>query len=204
MTQPTPSRTKTLRSLFLGGLLPVIAFTWVESQFGIIWGLIVGMVFGVGEILWEWRSQGRVEAMTWGGNGLILVLGGISLLTQDGVWFKLQPSVIELVMAIGLWGTLFFKKPFLLSMAQKQGGMPADLEQRLHPQAFAALMKAFQGLTFRLGFFLVLHAALAAWAALYWSSTAWAFLKGIGFTVSFLVYMVVESLVLRYRISSNR
>jgi intracellular septation protein len=186
----------------VGGLLPVIAFSLIEDHFGTLWGLVAGMVFGVGEIVWEWRTQGKVDALTWGGNGMLLALGGISLVTQDGIWFKLQPSLIEGFMAVALWGSVLLGKPLLLGMAQKQGSLPMDLDTGLKPGAGIVLKKSLQGLTLRLGVFFALHAVLAVWAALNWSTAAWAALKGIGLTVSLLVYLVVESLILRYRVAS--
>jgi intracellular septation protein len=189
-----PDRKSQVRSLLLGGLLPVIAFTVIEDQYGIVAGLVAGMVFGMGEILWEWRTRGKVDPMTWGGNGLILVMGGISLVTQDGIWFKLQPSIIEVAMALMLWGSVVLGRPFLVAAARKQG---APVDQ--NPLLFQAL----RGFTWRMGAFFALHAGLAAWAAIHWSTAAWAMLKGIGFTVSMVVYGVAESLVLRYRIAKS-
>jgi len=196
------TKSEQLRSLLLGGILPVIIFTVIEEAFGTAWGLAAGMAFGVGEIIWEWRSRGKVDALTWGGNGMLLVLGGVSLITQEGIWFKLQPALIEGAMALVLWGSVAYGKPLLLSLAQKQGGLPANLEAGLKPGAGELLKRGFRGLTLRLGLFFVLHAVLATWAALHWSTAAWAALKGIGLTVSLIVYLVVESLVLRYRIST--
>jgi intracellular septation protein len=56
---------------------------------------------------------------------------------------------------------------------------------------------ALPGLTIRMALFFLFHAALATWAALYWSTTAWALLKGLGFTGSFILYMLVEVIFLR-------
>jgi intracellular septation protein len=171
-----------------------LAFAWVEDHYGTVWGLVAGMVFGLGEILWEGFTRGRVDALTWGGNGMLLVLGGISLVTAQGIWFKLQTSLIEFAMAMGLWISVFLKKPLLLSLAQKQGALPRDLP--------VVLKQSFRGLTLRLGVFFAFHALLATWAAWNWSTGAWALLKGVGLTVSLVVYLVVETLILRYRLTS--
>src|SRR5262249_2106795 len=152
-----------LRSLLLGGVIPVVAFTVIEDAYGTVAGLVAGMVFGVGEILWEWRAQGKVDPMTWGGNGLILVMGGISLATGSGIWFKLQPSLIEGVMAALLWGSVALRRPLLVAMARKQGTL---IENPL-------VIGVLSGFTLRLGIFFAAHAALAAWAALHWSTAAW-------------------------------
>jgi len=200
-----PNRSQQLRSLFLGGILPVIAFTLIEEYMGTLAGLIAGMILGLGEILWEWKTQGKVEPMTWAANSMILILGGISLITQEGVWFKLQPAILELGTAGFLWGSVVAKKPFLLLLFQKQGGLPAHISER--PDAaplIQALSNALRGLTLRLGLFFAGHGVLAVWASFYWSTAAWAVLKGVGFTVSLVVYLVIEGLVLRQKIKHLR
>jgi intracellular septation protein len=94
------------------------------------------------------------------------------------------------------------KKPILLLMLQKQGSLPADGDESLRPGAAEVLRQGFSALTLRMGVFFALHCGLAVWAALDWSTGAWALLKGVGLTVSLLVYMVAESLILRYRLKS--
>lgn len=192
-------KSKAFRSLFFGGILPVIAFALIEDHYGTIAGLIAGMVFGVGEIIWEWRTVGRVDPITWGGNGMILVLGGVSLITQNGIWFKLQPALIEAVMAVLLWASVIAGKPFLLAMARKQGTLPPTMPKPVE----AVMVGSLTGLTLRLGVFFMAHAILATWAAVKWSTVAWAWLKGAGFTVSMVLYLVVETLVLRYRVRTG-
>lgn len=178
-----------MSSLFFGGLLPVIAFTLIEDRYGVLWGVVAGMVFGVGEMSLEWLRERKVSAITLGGNLFILVLGGISLLTQEGVWFKLQPAIMEGVFAAGLFISWFMKKPLLLWMMEKQRGeVPAPLRE------------AFPGMTFRMGVFFLIHTVLATWAALKWSTQSWALLKGVGFTLSFVLYMAVEILLIRRRL----
>ena len=102
-----------VRSLILGGLLPIVAYTFVEEYFGIFWGLVAGMVLAVGEIVWEKKTQNKVDPITWAGSGFILVLGSVSLFTQEGIWFRLQPAILEGVFAIALWTSVALGKPFL-------------------------------------------------------------------------------------------
>ena len=192
-----------VRQFLLGGLLPVIAFTVIEEKYGVIPGLIAGMVFGLGELVYEKVALGKIDPITWGGNGLLLVLGGVSLVTQEGTWFKLQPSILEAAFMGILWGSLWTGRKdrgsLFRSVTRKQGQWEA------FPESIRPMMsEAFRGLTFRSGIFLGLHAALAAWAAMKWSTTAWAILKGVGFTVSFVVYLVAEMLLLRYRITKSK
>ncbi|WP_413586891.1 inner membrane-spanning protein YciB [Bdellovibrio sp. HCB274] len=173
-------------AVFFAGLLPVIAFTVIEEKYGTIAGLIAGMIFGVGEICFELYKHKKVQKITWIGNGLLLVLGGISLISDEGIWFKLQPAIMEAVFAIALWVSVALNKPLIVVLAEQQG-------QKL-PEFMKVRMK---GMTFRMGGFFAIHTGLAIWAALQWSTTAWAMLKGVGLTVSLIVYMLVEVLFIR-------
>lgn len=183
---PKPQAKQQALALFFGGLLPVIAFTVIEDQYGVVAGLIAGMVFGVGEIIYEIIRHKKVSGMTWAGNGLLLGLGGISLISQDGIWFKLQPALFEFAFGVILLGSSILKKPFLLMMIEKQNpSLPAEIKEK------------FKGINLRCSFFFFFHAILATYAAFYWSSWAWAMLKGAGLMGSFFVYLALEIIVIR-------
>lgn len=185
-----------LQSLLLGGVLPLVVYTIIEEYFGVFWGLIAGMALGIGEIVFERVRQGKVETITWVGNGLILGLGLISLFTQEGFWFRMQPAILELGMAgllIGSWAT---QRSFLLLMARKQGAI-----ERMPPALQPEFESFVKGFTVRLGVFFLLHSLLATWAAFYWSTRAWVLLKGVGFTGSMIAYGAVEVLCFRRRLS---
>jgi intracellular septation protein len=94
-----------------------------------------------------------------------------------------------------LVGSVIIKKPFLILMAKKQ-----NLFERLSPTVEPMITRAFTGLTVRLGIFFFLHAILATWAAVHWSTRAWVLLKGIGFTGSLLIYFGIEVWLLRKRL----
>lgn len=190
--KPKPTQSGAMRSLFLGGILPVIVFTILEEKYGTLWGLVGGMILGVGEIANEWRMQRKIDTITWIGNGLLIGMGCLSLFTNEGVWFKLQPAILEAFMGTLLIGSVLIKKPFLSMMAEKQN-MFMQVAEPLRP----VFREKFSGMTFRIGIFFLLHAILATWAAFHWSTRDWALLKGIGFTGSMILYMVVEMFVIR-------
>ena len=191
MTPQNNTKKQTL-SLLFAGLLPVIAFTVIEEKYGIMAGLIAGMVFGVGEIIYELIRYRKVSTMTWVGNALLLVLGGVSLISSDGIWFKLQPALIEAGMFVFLFGTWIMKKPFLVLIIEKQ-----------NPTAPDFIKERLSGMTFRLSLFMLAHAVIATWAAFKWSTEAWAILKGIGLTVSMIFYLGAEILYTRYQLNKK-
>lgn len=187
-TSPATPKTQAL-GLFFGGILPVIAFTLIEEKYGVVAGLIAGMVFGVGEIIYEIIKYKKVQTITWIGNGLLIGLGAISLISTDGIWFKLQPAFFEFGFFIFLLGSWIFKKPFMKLMIEKQ-----------NPTAPDFLKNAMSGITLRISFFFLAHSVIATYAAFYWSTEAWALLKGVGLTVSMVLYMVLEMFWIRRKI----
>lgn len=188
-----PNPKKQGLALIFGGLLPVIAFTLIEEKYGIIAGLIAGMIFSIGEIIYEYVTVKKVSTVTWVGSGLILFLGGVSLISSDGIWFKLQPALLEFGFFVFLLGSWLMKKPFLVLMIEKQ-----------NPEAPKFLKNQMSGMTLRLSIFMLLHGMIATWAAFDWSTEAWALLKGVGLTVSMIVYMILEILWARKKALSKR
>ena len=189
---PANNTKKQTLSLLFAGLLPVIAFTVIEEKYGVMAGLIAGMVFGVGEIIYELIRYRKVTTMTWIGNALLLTLGGVSLISSDGIWFKLQPAIIEAGMFVFLFGSWIFKKPFLVLIIEKQ-----------NPDAPDFIKERLSGMTFRLSLFMLVHAVIATWAAFKWSTEAWALLKGIGLTLSMIFYLGAEILYTRYQLNKK-
>ncbi len=187
-----------IRALVFGGILPIVVFTIIEEYYGTMWGLVSGMALGGCELLVEWRRQGRVQAITWIANGLLLGLGCFSLLTAAGIWFKLQPAIMEGILSLIFVGSVLVGHPFLVWLAIKQN-LFTGAPQEVH----SLLKEEFSRLTVRIGIFFGIHSALATYAAFYWSTRSWALLKGIGFTLSLIIYMLLEVLFMRRRIRSR-
>jgi intracellular septation protein len=96
---------------------------------------------------------------------------------------------MEGALVVAMWGSLLIRKPLLVVLAEQQGQtFPPVVKQRM------------AGMTFRVGLFFLIQTGLAVWSALYWSTTAWALLKGVGLTVSFIVYLVLEALYMRRQV----
>lgn len=189
-----------MRALLLGGLLPVLIFTFVEEFYGTQAGLFAGLVFGAGEILYEFKTYGKVELATWLGNGLLFFLGGLSLLSQDGIWYKLQPALMEFGFALFIGGSSLMDRPIFYEMMLKQ--MRATGKQP-NPEVLEVMQKSMKGMSLRGALFFILHGVLTTWAALRFSTGVWAAIKGVGFTVTFLLWALIEALWMRKKIKSH-
>jgi intracellular septation protein len=175
-----------LRSLFLGGVLPVVAFALVENYYGTMGGLIAGITFGIGELTYEYVRFRKIQGITIVGNLLVIVLGGLSLFENNPVFFKLQPAFLIFAFAGLLIGSSLLKKPFLVEMSRKQ-----------MPDAPEVVRQRLSGLNLRLGFCMIGIGLLSVYAAYFWSTPAWALLKGVGVPVILVVYMLIEVVVIR-------
>lgn len=178
--------------LLFGGILPVIAFTIVEEYYGVIWGTIAGMAFGIGEILYEKIKFKKVSGVTWFSNILVLVLGAASIYSTEGMWFKLQPATFLFCFATILFSSTIMRKPLLVAMAQKQ-----------NPNIPAPALEIMGAMNFRLSIVFYFLSALSTWAAISWSTEAWAFLKSVGVFIILFAYMGIEIIYRKYFISRN-
>lgn len=185
-TNKSATKKKQMLSLFFGGLLPIIAFTVIEDKYGIFYGLIAGLFFGGAEIVYELVRYKKVSQMTLISNGLILIMGSVSLFLNDGIWFKLQPAIFEFGFFVFLFTTWILKKPFLKSIIEKQ-----------NPEVPDFFKNKLSGITLRLSLFFLIQSIIATYAALYWSTEAWAILKGVGLFISMAIYMAIEMFLIK-------
>lgn len=179
--------------LLWGGVLPVVIFTVIEDRYGATAGVYATFIYAVGEILYEKLRLKKIEKMTLWFNGLILGLGIISILADDGIWFKLQPAIIELVFFVMLFWSSRSGKPFLLALAEKQN---PNIDERGR--------EFLMGINFRLSFFFLAHAIIATWAAIGWPTSYWAALKAVGLPGTLVIYMLVEIVVFRRRVRAGK
>lgn len=199
MVPMTTPKAAALRSFLLGGLLPIVVYTILEEKVGSGWALVFGMSFGALEILYEVVRFKKVQAITWIGNGLLIGMGGIALMTHEGIWFRLQPALLEAGMGLACWISWGLGKPLLVVMSEKQMDFKTG-----DPVLVGIIKKRFTEMTWRLGLFFLVHAALATYAAFYWSTRAWALLKGLGLTVSLIALLGLEVYFLRKTLHGNR
>lgn len=167
-------------------LIPVILFTLAEEWGGLSWALGLSVIYAVFELSWEFWRFHKISGMTLFSNAMVVGLSLVSYYTQDGMWFKLQPAILEVAMAVILIGSFLLKKPMLIALMEQQGHSVTD-----------EMRHFFGGLTLRMGYFFLFQAGLAVFAALYWSTEIWAFLKSVGVLVMMVLYMLIEVFIHR-------
>lgn len=177
---------------FLLSFLPAVAYWLLETYSTLEIALIGGIVLGIIEMILEKYFTGHVHTLSKVNVSLIIILGGISLLAKEGVWFRLQPTFT----GVGVAGFLIFKKlqghSLMLDMIKDMGQVP--------PLADAT----YKIMEWHITLFLLAFAAFMAKVAVYDSTSTWIFWKTGGFYIAFGGFMVFEMLYLRFILRRNR
>lgn len=136
---------------FLFDLFPVILFFlayFLYPQFGakeeaIFVATGVAIVATAVQVAWQWLRQRKVDRMLWINLGIILLMGGATLLFRDKTFILWKPTALYwLFGAILFVADAFFGKNVVRSMVGQQLALPDPLWKRLNLSwvAFFAFM----------------------------------------------------------------
>lgn len=175
-----------VKPYFLLSFLPAVAYWLLETYSTLEAALIGGVLLGVLEMALEKYFTGHVHTLSKVNLSLILVLGGISLLASEGVWFRLQPTFT----GVGVASFLIFKKlqghSLMLDMLKDMGQVPP------------LPVEAYKTMEWHMTLFLLGFAAFMAKVAIYDSTSVWVFWKTGGFYIAFGAFLVLEMIYLRF------
>ncbi len=180
--------TKLLKSL-LPGLLPLFVFVVADELWGSMTGLYVAMGFGAVELLISFIKTRKIEKFILLDLGLLFLLGAVSVLLKDDIYFKLKPAFIELIFVVIIAVSLLSPKNILFAMSlryMKDVSLNPGAEQK-----FNQSLKVILYIT-------VFHILLVVYSSYYLSKEAWAFISGILFYVLILGYFGFEFLRIKY------
>jgi intracellular septation protein len=177
---------------FLLSFIPALAYWYLETYYTLEIALVGGIVLGVLEMLLEKKFTGHIHTLSKLNVALIVVLGGISLMAQEGIFFKLQPTFTGIALA----GFLVFKKFKNESLMVE---MLSDMKQKppLPPEFYKKM-------EWHLCLFLLSFAAFMGWIALTQTTSTWLFWKTGGFYIVFTAFMVIEMIYLQWIIRRVR
>jgi len=160
---------KTLLRNFTVGFLPLLIFIIADELFGLTIGLITAITFGVLEIIMTYLKNKIIDRFIIFDTGLILILGLISLVLQNDIFFKVKPGLIGLILMALLGITAFSNNPIMLKLSSRYiKGIEFTSQQIEHMQK---MMR-------RMFFLFSLHTALVFYAAFFLSKEVWAFISG--------------------------
>jgi intracellular septation protein len=189
MTQPA----RKTPPYFLMSFIPAVAYWILESNFSLEVALVGGIFLGVIEMIVEKKFSGHVHTLSKVNLALIVVLGLISLIANEGVWFKLQPTFT----GIGVAAFLVYKKI-------KGQSLMVDMMKDMGQDKLPMPPEAYKTLEWHLCLFLIGFAIFMGRVALYETTATWLFWKTGGFYIVFGSFMLVEMFYLRFSMKRKK
>jgi len=167
----------------LPSLLPLLVFILADEIWGSEVGIVVALVVGVAEFIFIWIRENRADKFVLADTALLVILGGVSLLLENAVFFKLKPALIGVIFCIILGFSAFSKKNILLMMSKRyMKGV------EINESAVEKMRKSTRNMFWIFSF----HTALVTYSAFFMSERAWAFISTALFYILFGVYFAVE------------
>jgi len=177
---------------FLLSFIPAVAYWLLETYTTLEIALIGGILLGILEMILEKHFTGHVHTLSKVNLTLIVILGGISLIAKEGVWFRLQPTFT----GVGVAGFLIYKKlqghSLMLDMIKDMGQIPPLSEV------------TYKIMEWHMTLFLLGFAIFMAKIAIYETTATWIFWKTGGFYIAFGGFMVLEMIYLKFVVRGKR
>ncbi|WP_319502908.1 NUDIX domain-containing protein [uncultured Draconibacterium sp.] len=169
----------------LPGFIPLFVFIAADEIWGTKIGLFIAIAVGVAEMAWIAVKEKRFEKFVLFDTLLLVVLGGVSILLDNDIFFKLKPGLIELILVAVLAISAFSTVNIVGMMGQRY---MKDVEfNTAQMQQMRRSMKS-------LFFIFLVHTFLVFYSAFFMSKEAWVFISGGLFYIIFGVYFLFEML----------
>ncbi|MEI6680250.1 MAG: septation protein IspZ [Mariniphaga sp.] len=101
------------------GLIPLFVFIIADEFWGMKVGLIVALLIGLGEMIFTWVQDKRLDRFILLDTALLVALSGISILLENEIFFKLKPALIELILCAILGVSVFSSVDIIGAMTRK-------------------------------------------------------------------------------------
>jgi len=163
----------------LPGLLPLLVFVLADEFLGTQIGLIIAVVFGIGQLIFMRVTQKIWDRFVIFDTLLLTALGGISMLLENETLFLWKPVLTEAILAGFIALSIFSKHNLVLLMSKRYMG---DIQINETQQ------KIFNKNMMVLFFITILHMGISVYSIYYMSKEAWVFISGILFYIMLGVY----------------
>lgn len=180
----------------LPGLLPLFIFIAVDEIYGVETGLYAALVFGIAGLLFTWFRERRLDRFILFDTVFLVLLGGVSLLFETPIFFKLKPAVIELIICAILGAAAVKPELFLQAMT---GRYTKNMELKVTEEGIDAMRKMMLILTV----VLLMHTILTVYSAFFMSERVWGFISGVLFYIIFGVFFAGQMIAVKIRRRRN-
>lgn len=170
-------------AILLPGLLPLIVFVVVDEFIGTNWAISTALATGAFIFIYTWVRNRKPDTFVLFDTILLAAFGGISILLNDEVFFKLKPGVIQTILIVIIGISAYSPKNLILGMVKRY--MPG---QQLDDNQIKQLRHQV-----RIMFWLFLgHTLLVFYSVFFMSKEAWAFISGGLFYIIAAVWFLIE------------
>ena len=92
---------------------PLAIFFIFYTKSGLQASILPFMIATVIAVLFSYILEKKIPIMPTVGAGIVLVFGGLTIYFDNEVFFKMKPTIINLLFAVILYGGILIKKPLL-------------------------------------------------------------------------------------------
>ena len=171
-------------------LLPIVLFFIGFKLYGIYFATGIAMLASLGQVIYLRLKYQRYELLHLANLGIILILGGATLLFHNPLFIKWKPTGIYWVTALVFLLSAFFgKAPLIKRILQKNIELPEVVWARLNYSWVA---------------FFIAMGLLNLYVAYNFSMEAWVNFKLLGSTGLMLVFVVIQAFFLSKYSNDNR
>lgn len=169
----------------LPGLLPLFVFIIADEIWGTEIGLYIAVGFGVVQLIVVYFKEKKFDKFVFFDTLLIVVMGAVSIILENDIFFKLKPGIIGVILVSILGVSAFSSKNIMLKMTERymKGMEINELQQKAMLRSLRILFWIFLG-----------HTILVFYSAIFMSKEAWAFISGVLFYLVFAGFFVFELL----------
>ncbi len=178
----TTSRAEIFKKM-IPGFIPIIAFIIADEIWGTFYGLLVAIGIGVVELIYSLVKHRKPDKFVLVDIGMLLALGGISIIFDNDIFFKVKPGIINLIITALIGYSAFSKNNIMLMMSKRyMKGM------ELNPYQLWMMNESMV----RLFWILLIYSVLTLASAFVDQKMVWEFMAGPGMFVVFGVFMAIE------------
>lgn len=172
-----------LIKMILPGLLPLLVFILADEIWGTTIGLYVAVAFGLVQLLVIFIKEKKLDKFVLFDTLLIVVMGVVSIILENDIFFKLKPGIIGIILITFLGISAYSPKNILLAMsAHYMKGIELNNDQQ---KAMLHSIKVMFWL-------FTAHTILVVYSAFFMTKEAWVFISGGLFYILFAVFFVIE------------
>ncbi len=177
------------KMFFFLSFIPAMAYWFLEENYSIRIAALGGVGLAVIEIILEKLIIKKVHKISVFNFVLIVFLGSLSFIGDDGIWFKLQPCLTGLTMGGAMTYFSYKGKGLVFEFAQEMGMNQGPIQAFVLP-----LMEK------HLAYFMVGYGAFMGGVSFMATTSTWLFFKTVGFYISAFVFFLIEMVFIRTRV----